>query len=69
VNLILDENYLYLRAKPHGDTLLDAFGAWPIYLVVVEGIALVLFVAAGALARAVLTGPDPGAEGPTLGGR
>ena len=43
VDLALDENYLYLRAKPRGATLLDAFGPWPIYIVVVELVALALF--------------------------
>jgi hypothetical integral membrane protein (TIGR02206 family) len=51
IDVALDENYLFLRAKPARGTLLDAFGPWPVYLGVVEVIALLLFVAAGWLAE------------------
>jgi hypothetical integral membrane protein (TIGR02206 family) len=43
VNLICKTNYLYLRAKPETPTLLDWFGAWPLYLVVCEGVAWLAF--------------------------
>ena len=43
VNLALDTNYLFLREKPHGRTLLDWFGPWPVYLFVAEAAAAGLF--------------------------
>jgi hypothetical integral membrane protein (TIGR02206 family) len=36
-------NYVYLRRKPGGGTLLDLFGPWPYYLVVCAAVALTLF--------------------------
>ena len=32
VNLLLDANYLYLRARPEGATLIDYMGPWPWYI-------------------------------------
>ena len=37
-------NFLYLRAKPAAPTVLDWLGPWPLYLVVVEALALGLFL-------------------------
>lgn len=43
VNLLLDTNYLYLRHKPEGVSVLDLFGPWPWYLGVLELLALGVF--------------------------
>jgi hypothetical integral membrane protein (TIGR02206 family) len=43
VNLALGTNFLFLREKPGGRTLLDLFGPWPVYLFVAEVVALALF--------------------------
>jgi hypothetical integral membrane protein (TIGR02206 family) len=50
-NLALDENYLFLLGKPRSPTLLDLFGPWPVYILVVEALALGLFAVVGAWPR------------------
>ncbi|WP_336784590.1 YwaF family protein [Paenibacillus sp. MMO-177] len=40
---LLGANYMFLREKPEGASLLDLLGPYPYYLVAEEGIALVLF--------------------------
>lgn len=40
---IFKTDYMYLRAKPKGETLLSAMGPWPIYLIPAFALALVLF--------------------------
>ena len=44
VNLALDTNYLFLRAKPAGASLMDYLGPWPWYIAVLEGLGVVVFV-------------------------
>lgn len=44
LNLVLDTNYLYLRAKPAGATLFDYLGPWPWYLASVALLAWVFFL-------------------------
>lgn len=44
VNAAFGTNYLFLRAKPQGATLLDWFGPWPVYLFAAEAAALGLFL-------------------------
>ncbi|WP_394176165.1 TIGR02206 family membrane protein [Guptibacillus hwajinpoensis] len=43
LNLFLDANYMYLMAKPLSNTLLTYLGPWPIYLLSLEGIAILAF--------------------------
>jgi hypothetical integral membrane protein (TIGR02206 family) len=52
VNAALDTNFLFLREKPAGRTLLDWFGPWPVYLFVAEAAALLLFALLDAPFRA-----------------
>jgi len=42
LNLALDANYLFLREKPAGASILDYLGPWPIYVIALIGIAVVL---------------------------
>ena len=46
-DLITDGNYMYLRAKPVHDSLLNLMGPWPWYVVggIALGLALLLLVA------------------------
>lgn len=44
VNLFLSANYMFLREKPIGASLLDLLGPYPFYLVTLELIALFLFI-------------------------
>jgi hypothetical integral membrane protein (TIGR02206 family) len=45
VDLALDANFLFLCQKPSAPTLLDWLGPWPVYLVVTDALAAVLFLA------------------------
>ena len=44
VNALSGANYLYLRAKPGAATLLDWMGPWPVYILVADALALLLFL-------------------------
>ena len=43
-NLLLGSNYFYIMRKPPTASLLDLLGPWPWYILVCEGLALVLFI-------------------------
>ncbi len=42
VNWLLDANYLYLRAKPEGSTLVDFMGPWPWYVAVMFALGILV---------------------------
>ncbi len=42
VNIVLDANYLFLRQKPEGASVMDFMGPWPVYVVGLIGLAMVL---------------------------
>jgi hypothetical integral membrane protein (TIGR02206 family) len=44
INYLLETNYLFLRHKPHGDSLMDIMGPWPIYIAWLEVCLLVSFL-------------------------
>ena len=41
LNPLLDANYLFLRAKPEGASVLDHLGPWPFYVIGLIGLAVV----------------------------
>jgi hypothetical integral membrane protein (TIGR02206 family) len=43
LNFFLGSNYFYTLHKPPGKSLLDLMGPWPVYLIVAEILALILF--------------------------
>jgi hypothetical integral membrane protein (TIGR02206 family) len=52
-DVITGGNYMYLRSKPIHSSLLNAMGPWPLYVVSGAALGLAMFVALGAIARAV----------------
>src|SRR5690348_10975153 len=43
VDALTGANYMYLRAKPPGPTVLDAMGAWPVYILAAALVGAVMF--------------------------
>ena len=48
-------NYMFLRRKPAGDSLLDLMGSWPWYILASAALALAMFLTLEVLARGVRT--------------
>lgn len=45
INFLTGGNYLFLRNKPQNGSLLDFLGPWPWYILSLEGIGLLIFIA------------------------
>src|SRR5215218_4294068 len=58
-NLLTGGNYMFLREKPSRASVLDLMGPWPWYILSAAVLALTMFLALEALARA-LRGPAAG---------
>lgn len=43
INALIGSNYLFIAHKPETASLIDVLGPWPWYILVLEGIGLVLF--------------------------
>lgn len=68
VNLVLDQNFMYLRRPPPSPTLIDSLGPWPVYLLSLELVGVVSFaiwVAALKGARRVLAPRSAAGDGQT----
>ena len=44
LNVALDANYMYSRAKPEVASIMDVLGDWPTYIIGLEGIALLMIL-------------------------
>ncbi len=43
-NYLLNANYIYLNQKPNSASLIDYFGEWPLYIIVVQIIGIPYFM-------------------------
>ena len=72
-NLLAGTNYLYVVAKPESASLMDIFPEWPWYLLVLEGLLLVIvagmylpFARSRGVLRKTLPNEPPTRAGPAL---
>ena len=59
INIQIKNNYLFLARKPGGASLMDFFPEWPWYLLILEGLTIVILTL---MYLSVRSRPEPQAQ-------
>jgi uncharacterized membrane protein YwaF len=66
-DVITGGNYMYLRAKPLHNSLLNEMGPWPLYIASSAAVGLALFLVLDRIARSVARTESVGLPAATAG--